>query len=179
MREHFGIIGFSKLHPRRAAACKLRQGLISCRNATNKLACFLNNGEICCEVGVQNVIGTESTHKGDHFTLHEASFCHSKLFTESNAHRGRSADDNDLIGVCDSRLHVRVFVDLGNAGGRTDVCALSTVDTDRTSFGLLEGICTVNTDFIRADLTALSALDAKIFFAADTWVIRFNRNPNR
>ena len=50
--------------------------------------------------------------------------------------------------------------------------------TDRLSFGLLEGICTVNTNLIRADLTALSALDAKLFFAANTWVIRFNRHPN-
>ena len=133
---HFGVISFHKLNPSRAAACKLRQRFSSFGNTFNKFTAFFHDGQVCSKVGVQNVIYAQFTEQRNHFTLHKATICHTKFFTQCNAHGRRSAYDDNLFRIANFFCNLVNFYFFGNGIYRAYVSTLTTMNTNRivTSF---------------------------------------------
>ena len=60
VRQQFGEINLSEMHPAGTAAGKLGQRPILFRNAADQLAGLLHNGQVCGKVGVQHIVYPQS-----------------------------------------------------------------------------------------------------------------------
>ena len=156
----------------------MRQGLIAGGDPLDQLAGLLHDGQVGGKVGIQHIVGAQGPQQGHHFPLDKGTLGHSEFLAQRRADGGRGADDDHLVRVLHGGADCRIFVDLGDAGGRADIGALAAVDADGLSAGLLQGVCTMYADLLCADLLAHAALDAQSFVPANAGVVLLNGDTN-
>ena len=178
MVSHFRIIGFHEFNPSRAAAGKLRQRFSTFSNAFNKFAAFFHNGQIRRKVSVQNIIYTQFTEQRNHFTLNEAAISHTKFFTQSNANRRRSANDNNLIRIANLFSNLVNFYSFSDGIHRANISTLTAVNTNRIVTSFCQVISTAHADVIGANNLASTAFYTFKFQALDGRILRRNCYTN-
>ena len=179
MREQFRCIELRKMHPSGTAAGKLGKRSVLLRYPANQLAGFLHNGEVRSKVGIQHIVHTEGPKQCHHFPFHERTGFHSEFFAQRCPNCGRGADHHNFIGVRHRLADLRAFVPLGNAVHRTDIGALSAINTDCLSASLLQCIRTVYPHQIGTGIFAHAAPDTLLLPAHDAGIVRLNGNADR
>ena len=175
---HFRIIGFHKFNPSRAAASKLRQRFSTFGNAFNKFATFFHNGQVRSKVGIQYIIYAQFTEQRNHFALNEAAISHTKFFTQSNTHRRRSANDNNLIWVANFFSNLVNFYSFSDGIHRTNISALTAVNTNRIVTSFCQVISTAHADVIGTNNLASTAFYTFKFQALNGRIRRRNCYTN-
>ena len=111
--------------------------------------------------------------------MDESTLGHAEFLAQRRTDGGGGADDDHLVRILHGCADGGIFVNLGDAGGRADVGALTAVDADGPSAGLLQGVRAMYADLLRADLLAHAAFDAERFISDDAGIVLFDGNPDR
>ena len=178
MRQQPRCINLCVMDPSGTAACELRKRTVFLRNTLDQFAGFFHNGEVCCKVCIQHIICAQGTKQCNHFPFHEGAGLHTELFTECGADGRGSAEYHDFFRIGYRLSDILAFIALCNAVYRTNVGALSTVNTDGFSAGFVQSVSAMHPHQLGTDIFAHAATNTLFFPAYNAGIVRFNRNAD-
>src|ERR1039457_105609 len=96
MREYFGIIGFGKFNPSRAAASKHRERIIIL-NPVYEFSSFFHNSQVSSKVSIEDLFKSQASKSSNELTCNISAQREVVFFSKSSAN-GRSYLNHNVFG---------------------------------------------------------------------------------
>ena len=178
MRQQLGIVGFRKFYPGWAAAGKLWQRFFAFCDTFHQLTGFFHDRKVSSKISIQHIICSQFFQQRYHFTFNKTTVSHAKFFAQSNTHRRRGAENNDLFGIAHRCRYFVGFYLFCNTICRAHIGTLPAVDADGHISGRLEIVGATNSNVVSADRLTGPAFDTFEFQSLHSRIIRFNSNTD-
>ena len=137
---------FEKVHPAGTAGGQQRNPHIgiTCQipfDPVQQLRSLLHDGEVCTEVGIENVVEPQATEGGHQLAGNQGSRLHAKLLSQRCTHGRSSLHHYRLLRIGECLKHLITVIHFGKRTRRAYRDTLSTVGAGRFFQIHLEGRC--------------------------------------